>query len=314
MDPFWLDSGYKWLTARDIRDCVDAVILRDGTAACPYFGRGHLYTGPRNSIHAKGNIIGFDFNADNNHARAKYLAPIFGAKLIYDMNISKEVIDNVDGTGMNVYDYLYHGSKDKNIIITDDAADDIMRHSSLHFVDGLYGDVTTSVIGAHRERIFFATEFSRLSQETNNIVTGLAKSRDIKHVNDGSIMDIRKLWKQNVVELAYRVICVNEQDKLRKTAWRLASETIMRHSLAIEEFYMIDRQTMWKEITKEIFGSRANPSDLMKLDAKLNARDRKMKRSPEYCGTPTERFTQKEQRLFFFVLRTAQRDSRLTNG
>lgn len=307
MDPFWLDPGYKWLTARDIRDSVDAVIKRDGTAACPYFGRAHLYTGPRQSIYEKGNIVGFDYDADNNHARAILLAQILDAKLIDDMNISKEVTSNVDGTGLDVYKYLYLGNKSGDAKITVAGADTIMRHCSLHFVDSLYGEVTTSVIGAGRNRIFFDTEFPRLSQETNDLVTGLAKSRDIEIVNDGPIVEIRNLWKQNAIELAYRVICVNEQDKLRRTAWRLASEEIMQHSLAVEEFYMIDRQQMWKEAAKEIFDGRADPSDLIKLDAKLNARDRKMKRSPEYCRTPAERFTQKEQRLFLFVLRTAHR-------
>ncbi len=307
MDPFWLDPGYKWLTARDIRDSIDAVIKRDGTAACPYFGRGHLYTGPRGPIFEKGNIAGFNFNADNNHERAKYLAPLFGAKLIDDMNISKEVTDNVDGTGMDVYAYLYQATGKIDKDLSDRLSDNLMRHCSLHFVDSLYGEVTTSVIGANRTRIFFDTEFPRLSQETNDLVTGLAKSRDIEVVNDGPVTEIRNLWKQNAIELAYRVICVNEQDKLRRTAWRLASEEIMQHSLAVEEFYMIDRQQMWKEAAKEIFDGRADPSDLIKLDAKLNARDRKMKRSPEYCRTPAERFTQKEQRLFLFVLRTAHR-------
>jgi hypothetical protein len=307
MDPFWLDPGYKWLDPADIRDCIDAVIKRDGTAACPYSGRAHLYTGPRASIFEDNNILGFDILVDGNYPRARFLAPIYNALLIDDMNISKDVTSNVDGTGMNVYDYLYLAHPTLPRRVPAGWADNIMRHSSLHFVDSLYGEVTTSVIGAGRDRVFFDTEFPRLSQETNDLVTGLAKSRDIKRVNDGPIGEIRNLWKQNAIELAYRVICVNEQDKLRRTAWTLASEELMQHSLAVEEFYMIDRQQMWKEAAKEIFDGRADPSDLIKLDAKLNARDRKMKRSPEYCGTPAERFTQKEQRLFLFVLRTAHR-------
>jgi len=40
-----------WLTADEIIELVNAVIRKDGTAACPYSGRAHLYTGPRYEIH-----------------------------------------------------------------------------------------------------------------------------------------------------------------------------------------------------------------------------------------------------------------------
>ncbi len=311
MDPFWLDPDYKWLTPSDIRDCVDVVIRRDGTAACPYYGRAHLYTGPRIEIFQNGNILDYVHKKDNNYSRARFLAPIYDALLIDDMNLSIEVTGNVDGTGMDVYDYLDAAYPALPRKVSDGWADNIMRHCSLYFIDGLYGAVTTSVCGAGRDRVFFDTEFPRLSQETADLVTGLAKSRDIESVNDSPIAEIRKLWKQNAIEMAYRVICINEQDKLRRTAWTLASREIMRHCLDVEEFYMIDRQQIWKAAAKEIFAGRTDSVELIKLDAKLNARDRAMERSQEFCGTPAERFSEKERKLFFFVLKVAARKSSL---
>ncbi len=31
-----------WLSADEIIELINAVIRRDGTAACPYFGRAHI--------------------------------------------------------------------------------------------------------------------------------------------------------------------------------------------------------------------------------------------------------------------------------
>ncbi len=294
----------KWLTPDEIIDLVMAVILKDHTAACPYFGHAHLYTGPRYEIHEDGgNILHYDLDRDNNHERAKFLAPIFGAKLIDEMNISTLVLYNVVGSGYNVYDYILKSFDDQNKPprAAVDEANRVMRHASLYFVDSLYGEVTTSVIGAGRNRIFFDTEFPCMGQETVDLITGLAKSRDIEIVNDGPILDIRKLFRQRAIELAYRVVCVNEQDKLYRTAWDLASTEIMRHCLDVEEFYMIDRQQMWKAATKELFAPNVDASELIKLDRKLDMLDRDKKRSMDYCGTPTERLNRKEVKLLCFV-------------
>lgn len=299
-----------WLTPDEIIDLMMGVILADCTAACPYFGRDHLYTGPRYEIHEDGaNILRYDGLRDGNHERAKFLAPIFGAKLIDEMNVSTLVLNNVVGSGYNVYDYILKSFDDqkKDPSLAVDEANRVMRHASLYFVDSLYGEITTSVIGAGRNRIFFDAEFPHMGQETVDLITGLAKSKDIEIVNDGSILGIRKLFRQRAIELAYRVVCVNEQDKLYRTAWDLASTEMMRHCLDVEEFYMIDRQQMWKEATKELFAPHVNASELIKLDLKLDMLDRDKKRSMDYCGTPTERLNRKEVKLLCFVLGIAAR-------
>ncbi|MDD3288346.1 MAG: hypothetical protein PHX43_05005 [Alphaproteobacteria bacterium] len=302
MDAFWLSPDYVWLDADQIIERVDAVIKTDGTAACPYDGRAHLYTGPHKGIYGDGNILNYIHEINNNHERAKFLAPIYNALLIDDMNISRLVLNNVDGTGIGVYSYLKRTHLDLHPTFSDLEADRVMRYVSKYFVDGLYGVITTSVCGAGRDRIFFDTEYPRLSQETADLVTGLAKSKDIETVNDGSIINIRKLWKQDAIEIAYRVICVDEQDKLRRTAWDLASKELMRHYLDVEEFYMIDRQQVWKSASKEVFAGCVDAYDLMCLDSRLNATDKVRKRSPEFCGTPSERFSKKERNLFLFTV------------
>jgi hypothetical protein len=295
----------KWLTPDEIIDQVRAVILKDHTAACPYFGRAHLYTGPRKEIHQNGNnILHYDLDRDNNHERARFLAPIFGARLIDEMNISTLVLNDVVGSGYNVYDYVLEAFDDqkKDPSLAVDEADRVMRVASKYFVDSLWGHVTTSVCGAGRNRIFYDTEFRRLGVETVDMITGLAKSRDIETVNEGSIMDIRKLFRLNAIETAYRVVCINEIDLLNRTAWAKASEEIMRHCLAVEEFYMIDRQKGWKAATKELFKDSAPVQELVRLDRKLTRQDRAAKRSPKYRGTPAERLSQKEHRLSCFVV------------
>jgi len=64
----------KWLTPDEIIDLMMAVILKDHTAASPYFGRAHLYTGPRYQIHENGtNILHYDWKLHSNHKRAQFL-------------------------------------------------------------------------------------------------------------------------------------------------------------------------------------------------------------------------------------------------
>lgn len=297
-----------WLTSKEIIELLDAVIRKNGTAAHPYFGHAHLYTGPREEIHQSGkNILNYKYNTNGNHARALYLAPIFGAKTIDDMDVWKCCLSNIEGTGLTVYKYLEKAFPPHLADFAQAEADRVMRHASKHFVDGLWGHVTTSVNGAGRDRIFYDTEFMRLGVEAVDLVTGLAKSRDIETVNEGSIMDIRKLFKMNAIETAYRVVCVNEIDLLNRTAWDKASEEIMRHCLDVEEFYMIDRQKGWKVAAKELFKGSVPVSELVRLDRKLTRLDRTMKRSPKYCGTPAERLSQKEEKLLYFVTTLAAR-------
>ncbi len=302
--------GAKWLTPDEIIDLMMAVILKDHTAACPYFGRAHLYTGPRKEIHGKGAyILGYIHDKDNNHKRAQFLAPIFGAKLVDHMNISTQVLNDVAGSGYGVYRYIYESFVDqkKNPFLADDEADRIMRVASKYFIDGLWGHVTTSVCGAARERIFFDTEFPRLGVQAVDLITGLAKSRDVETVNDGSILDIRKLFKLNAIETAYRLVCVNEIGLLNRLAWDKASEEIMRHCLDVEEFYMIDRQKGWKAAAKELMNGGVPVPELVRLDRKLTRQDRAAGRSPKYCVSPVERLSQKEARLLHFVSAVAAR-------
>ncbi|MER2520322.1 MAG: hypothetical protein ABTQ34_06505 [Bdellovibrionales bacterium] len=182
-----------------------------------------------------------------------------------------------------------------------------MRRASKYFVDGLWGHVTTSVCGAARNRIFFDTEFPRLGVETVDLITKLAKSKDIETVNGKPITDIRKLFKMNAVETAYRVVCINEQELLYRTAWAKASEQIMRHCIDVEEFYMIDRQKGWKIAAKELFKGGVPIPELIKLDRKLTRLDRVARRSRSYCRSPAERFSQKEAKLHHFVTTLAMR-------
>ncbi|MFA6279567.1 MAG: hypothetical protein WC612_02080 [Bdellovibrionales bacterium] len=305
----------KWLTPDEIIDLMMAAIRKDGTAACPYFGRAHLYTGPRYEIHENGsNILHYDWKLGSNHKRAQFLAPVFGAKLVDHMNISTQVLDDIACSGLPVYEYVIKSfadqKKPKDKAVAE--ADYIMRVASKYFVDGLWGHVTTSVCGAGRDRIFFDTEFPRLGVQAVDLITGLAKSRDIEDVNEGSIMDIRKLFKLNAIETAYRVVCVSEQDLLNRTAWDLASERIMRECLAVEEFYMIDRQKGWKVAAKELFNGGIPVPELVRLDRKLNRQDRAAKRSPKYCGSPAERLSQKESKLMHFVTTIAARTASAT--
>jgi len=294
----------SWLSGNNIIDRVNAVIKRDGTAACPYDGRAHLFTGPREEIHEDGlNILNYDHDVNGNYANAKFLAPIFGAILIEDTNIYREVLGNVDGTGLDVYKYLIKsydldGIEEKYAVAE---ADRVMRHGSLYFVDGLYGSVTTSACGGGRDRILFDTEFMRMGQEAYDLVTGLAKSKDIEFVNEDSILNIRKLFKHNAIEMAYRLLCVNEIELLRRTAWNLEAEKIMRICLDCEEFYAVDRQQMWRVAAKEIFKGHAALGDLVALDKKLNRTDRAARRSPRFCGSPHERLLEKERNLYAFV-------------
>jgi hypothetical protein len=298
----------KWLEPDEIIDLMMQVIFKDRTAACPYFGRAHLYTGPRYEIHEDGaNILGYIHDKDSNHKRAKFLAPIFNAKLIDKMNVSTLVLNNVVGSGYDVYRYIRVSFEDQNkpLKAAIDEANRVMRHASKYFIDGLWGHVTTSVCGADRERIFFDTEFKGLGREAVDLITGLAISRNIEDVNEGSIMDIRKLFRMHAIETAYRSVCINEQDLLNRTAWDLASKEIMRECLAVEEFYMIDRQKGWKAAAKELFKGHVPVPELVRLDRKLTRQDRAAKRSPRYCGSPAERLSQKEKRLLQFVTAVA---------
>lgn len=209
-----------WLTANEIIDLMMAVIRKDGTAACPYFGRAHLYTGPREEIHKKGqNILGYVHRNDSNHTRAKFLAPILRATLVDDVNVSKLVLNNVNGSGDGLYAYFEKAFGPLALAKAYKEGDRVMRVASEYFVDGLWGHVTTSVCGAGRDRIFYDTEFERLGRETVDLITGLAKSRDVETVNEGSITDIRKLFKLHAIETAYRVVCINEIDLLNRLAW-----------------------------------------------------------------------------------------------
>lgn len=310
-----MTMAYIWLSANEIIELANAVIRKDGTAANPYFGRAHLYTGPREEIHGNGaNILNYNYKINGNHGRALFLAPIFDAKLIDHMNVWTLALGNVDGTGKDVYKYLEETFASKGLPrdLSFPEADRVMRHASKYFVDGLWGHVTTSVNGAGRDRIFFDTEFMRLGVEAVDLVTGLAKSRDIETVNEGSIVDIRKLFKLNAIETAYRVVCVNEQNLLHRLAWDTASEEIMRHCLDVEEFYMIDRQKGWKVAAKELFKGGVPVPELVRLDRKLTRQDRAAKRSPKYCGSPAERLSQKEAKLLHFVTTIAARTASAT--
>ena len=237
----------------------------------------------------------------SNHARAKILAPIFKAILIDDVNISRKVLNNVDGTGLNVYRYLQK-TYPFNLDFATDEADRVMRHVSARFIDDIDGSLTTSVIGARRDRIFYDTEFPRIGREAVDLITGIAKSKQIEIVNDGSVLDIRKLFKHHAIDLAYRVVCVNEIDKLDCMAWELFALPIMQHCLDVEEIYMVDRQKMWLKAAKEIFGGKIRVSELVNLDRKPNMEDRAKKRSMGYCGTPADRLSQKERKFFHFVV------------
>lgn len=300
--------AYRWFTPNEIIELVDSVITRDGTAAHPYFGKAHLYTGPRRDISS--DILGYDHNISGNHPRAKELAPLFGAKLIDDMSIDKEVLSDVDSTGLYVYRYVIESMKGiAPRRVAESEADRIMRYASKKFIQGIYGEVTTSVCGAGRDRIFYDTELPEMGKERAALVKGLAKSKDIEIVNDGDIMDIRKLYKINAIETAYRVICINEQDKLFRTAWGMGSKELMKHHVDVEEFYMIDRKQMWKAVAKEVAGLGTAAPELIDLDKKLNDADEAKKRSPRYCGFPAERLSRKEERLLRYVVGMAARNS-----
>lgn len=305
----------NWLFADDIIEIISALIAKDGTTAIPYEGRAHLYSGPRDEIHDDGkNILNYVHKVNGNYARAKFLAPIFNARLIDDMNVYK-VLNNVDGSGLDIYSYFEKAyGFDKKL--SDSEADRVSRYVSGRFIDDIYGSVTTSVCGAGRNRVFFDTELPCLarSREVVDLVAGLAKSKEIETVNDGTIIEIRNLFKLNAIELAFRVICVNEQDKLSRTAWDLASKEIMKHCLDVEEFYMIDRKKGWKTASEEIFSGQAGVSELIRLDGKLNAEDQIKGRSLTSCGTPTQRLSHKEWKLFCFVVDVMAKKSLPSSG
>ncbi|MCL2469266.1 MAG: hypothetical protein FWF24_03435 [Alphaproteobacteria bacterium] len=301
--------------ANDLIERVKAVILRDGTAACPYAGHAHLYSGPRKE--AAVHVLGYSYETDRNHIRAKEIARITGATLIDDTNISKEVLENVNDSGLNLYDYLKqqqeeHASqepedeakpKDKTEFKIE--ADRVMRYASLHFVDSLHGRVDTSVCGAARDRVFFEVELPRLGEETASLITGIAKARDIEIVNDGSIMDIRKLFKHHAIETAYRLVCINEQDMLHRMAWKMGSEKIMQHYLGTRELYMIDREQAWKAAAHELFQNKIPAAELIRLDRKMTRRDHMASRAPRHYGAAEDRLSQKEIQLVAFVAKAA---------
>ncbi|MCL2470057.1 MAG: hypothetical protein FWF24_07555 [Alphaproteobacteria bacterium] len=301
--------------ANDLIERVNVIIRRDGTAALPYNGRARLYSGAHEEITE--HVPDYDHNIHSNHVRAIELAFLLGETLIDNTNIFKEVLENVDGSGLNLYDYLKR-QQDKLVSQKheDEAkpkdetgfkieADRVMRHASLHFVDSLWGEVNTSVCGAARNRVFFEVEFPRLGEETTNLITGIAKARDIEIVNDGSIMDIGKLFKHHAIETAYRLVCINEQDMLHRMAWEMGSEKIMRHYLDVREYYMIDREQAWKAAAQELFQGKVPATELIRLDRKMTRRDHMASRAPRHYGVPEDRFSQKEIQLVAFVAKAA---------
>lgn len=293
-----------WLWANDLIDRADEIRKRDGTIAMPYNGHAHLYSGPHDKIHGYGrNILGYNHDIHSNHTRAKYLSKIYGGLLIDDMNVSRELVDNVDGTGLNVYDYFLEAyAQDKELAYK--AADHVMRRVSELFVNDIYGVVDTSCVGAARDRVFFDTEYPVMMSTDKDILTKLVKSKTIEIVNDDSILQIRRPYNLQAEETAYRVMCMSEQDKLCRTAWKLCNVEIMRHYLDVEEFYRIDREQMWTMAAKEIFNAKVGRSELIALDRKMNAWDRERKATHRIDMAPKDRLEHKERQLFKFVVGT----------
>ncbi|MCL2469555.1 MAG: hypothetical protein FWF24_04920 [Alphaproteobacteria bacterium] len=296
--------------ANGIIDSVKAVILKDGTAAYPYDGIGGLYSGARKEIFKR--TLGLDSAFQGNHQLIKQVAPLLGIKLIDDMNIYQQVLGNVYGSGLHVYAYLQQALAAYGEETAKDEADRVMRHASLYFVDSLWGDVYAFVWGAGRDRVFFDTEFPRMGIEAASLITHLAKSRDIETVNDGSIMDIRKLHKHHAIETAFRLVCINGLDVLHRLAWNTKLAEIKSIHGDAQELYMLDLSLAFKDVYKELTNPNVSRREIEQLHYKMNRKDFDARRMPRHCGTPEGRLSRKEASMLHFITMTTPRPTTLT--
>lgn len=199
-----------------------------GASAFAHNGKAHLYTGIRKAI--KDEILGRQLS---NQERAIRRAKATNAVMIDDTAIGA-FLDKFEEEG--VYEYFKaqtHLTPPQRF----EEADKVWRYASRKFIEALWGDVTTSVCGAGRDRIFYQVEIPAMVEMVDALVT----SNGIEAVNEVPMDKVRKLYEKDNYEATYRVICLGQLRQSLHEAHETELADIMSEFLDEREIYRLDR-------------------------------------------------------------------------
>jgi hypothetical protein len=232
-----------WLTADEIIAHIDELIRVHGEAAMfgPNDGFAQLYSGPKKSV--LNNIRGV---SRRNHERAVEQAKVNKAIILDETPIGK-LLDNF--SGLNIYDYMkanpFVGASLKRR-----EADRVMRHVSRPFIASLWGEVSTAVCAAGKDRVFYKDELPTITITIPDLIASLMKLTDITKINGIEVSKIRAAEKSGGYDAAFRLICLGELREAHKRALKSGDVDQYQDYLERREFYMVERNLTWKRMKK----------------------------------------------------------------
>ncbi len=276
-----------WLSADNIVDFLDEIVLTKGRLAFEHNGHTHLYSGP--AQHILRNIIG-PYAADptvliKNHARAIRRASQLNAVLI-DHTFVGKYLENFKGIGSalikgkGTFDYF-----DEHPEITD--VSEIRKsqilpwqHASRYFALAAWGYVSTTVCGAPEHGVYYFVEAPYGLNEDHPTPAGMAPLKDtikalfiprpqpIEFINMFPFDRIEKLYTTTDWKKAHKAICLGEirmarhdalqgvnpktiRDGLKLAAQEVLSRPVetFQYFLESQEAYRVDKDYMFKHTT-----------------------------------------------------------------
>lgn len=230
-----------WLTADDVIALIDAKIRALGADAFAHNGRAHLYSGPNRDVHSR-----TLYNYFSNHERAKIRAKANNAILIDDTAIG-QYLDEFEGVG--IYRYFADQLHLKPGFSFQEA-DRVMKHASRLFIEALWGNISTSVCGADRDRIYYGVEIPAVAKNAALVSGALLTSKHIEFINGMPSKKFLKLFKPSDYESASRFVCLSEMHQTLHQALD-GPPDLLRVYLDTQELYHVDRGDMLKGTAHE---------------------------------------------------------------
>lgn len=180
--------------------------------AFPHNGRAHTYSGPFSWIrNAYVPLLG---KRMTHGERAAIRAKADNELLIDDSEPGKYLITfQEEGMkGFGVYSYFTEVAGLSPLEIQSEGDRPWIRASRL-FVRSLWGNVSTTVCGADRKRVFCKLEIPYMMTVIPQLIEKMRKTKDIEFLNDFPTKVFRTSFSSSDFEKAFKLICLTERRK-----------------------------------------------------------------------------------------------------
>ncbi len=230
----------KKLTTRDFIARVDE-LAKPEDLAFPHNGNGHVYSGPHRDVLIQYVPI-LGKRISNKKRAIKRAKP--ENELLIDYSAPARFLSQFKVEGMSkegVYIYFKEISELSDFE-RKNAGDVIWSHTSKKFINALWGDVSTTVCGADRKRVFYTVEIPYMMAVVPQLLEKMQKTKDIEKINLFPTTIFRTAFSAISTEKAYKYFCLTEQRKVLRRALGTGEKDVYADYLDTLEMYNLDKR------------------------------------------------------------------------